>query len=214
LTTPEVSQNTLNLGYADIQALPETKEPPAVIGNINGKSARILLDSGCSTYVLSEEFAVDADICQYPTTPVPIELAVRNANASHPTLDTQTKRLPMSIGQLKTKKAFYIAPLPRNDAILGAPFVHQFDVRFPQKPQNPVAVIKGIEVPLIQATPRTQKIQLISQAKLKKLVRRDQADEMYVCTLQTYVSSIPFNVYTGELTAISLAIDIAQHQPV
>ena len=50
----------------------------------------------------------------------------------------------MSIRQLKTKKAFYIAPLPRYDAILGALFVHEFDVRFPQ---NPVAVIKGIEVP-------------------------------------------------------------------
>jgi len=181
-STPDASQNTLNLGYADIQALPETKEPPAIVGNINGKSARILLDSGCSTYVLSEEFAVHADIRQYPTTPVPIELAVRNA--SHPTLETQTKRLPMSIGQLEMKKAFYIAPLPRYDAILGAPFVHEFDVRFPQKPQKPVAVIKGIEFPLIQATPRTQKIQMISRAKLKKLVRRDQADEMYIANVR------------------------------
>src|SRR5271165_6278440 len=181
-STPDASQNTLNLGYADIQALPETKEPPAIVGNINGKSARILLDSGCSTYVLSEEFAVHADIRQYPTTPVPIELAVRNA--SHPTLETQTKRLPMSIRQLEMKKAFYIAPLPRYDAILGAPFVHEFDVRFPQKPQKPVAVIKGIEFPLIQATPRTQKIQMISRAKLKKLVRRDQADEMYIANVR------------------------------
>src|SRR5271168_718545 len=184
-STPDASQNTFNLGYADIQALPETKEPPAIVGNINGKSARILLDSGCSTYVLSEEFAVHADIRQYPTTPVPIELAVRNA--SHPTLETQTKRLPMSIGQLKMKKAFYIAPLPRYDAILGAPFVHEFDVRFPQKP---VGVIKGIEVPLIQATsrtqraPDTQKIQMISRAKLKKLVRRDQADEIYIANVR------------------------------
>jgi hypothetical protein len=195
LTTPEVSQNTLNLGYVDIQALPETKEPPAVFGNINGKSARILLDSGCSTYVLSEEFAVDADICQYPTRPVPIELAVRNANASHPTLDTQTKRLLMSIGQLETKKAFYIAPLPRYDAILGAPFVHQFDVRFPQKPQNPVAVIKGTEVPLIQATQETQKpqIQMISRAKLKKLVRRDQAAEMYIANVRIVNTRNPDN---------------------
>src|SRR5438046_1598994 len=86
-TTPDVSQKTLNLGYVDIQALPDTHEPPSVIGTINGKAARILLDSGCSTYILSEEFAVHADIRQYPNTPVAVELAVRNA--SQPTLKTQ-----------------------------------------------------------------------------------------------------------------------------
>ena len=156
-STPDVSQNTLKLGYVDVQALPDTQEPPSVIGTINGKAARILLDSGCSTYVLSEEFAVHADIRQYPTTPVPVELAVRNA--SQPTLKTQTKRLSMSIGQLETRKAFYIAPLPSYDAILGAPFVQEFDVRFPQ---NPVAVINGMEVPLIQAAMKPQKTQMIS----------------------------------------------------
>jgi hypothetical protein len=193
-TTPDVSQNTLKLGYVDVQALPDTQEPPSVIGTINGKVAGILLDSGCSTYVLSEEFAVHADIRQYPTTPVPVELAVRNA--SQPTLKTQTKRLSMSIGQLETRKAFYIAPLPRYDAILGAPFVQEFDVRFPQKTQNPVAVIKGIEVPLIQETPRTpetQKIQMISRAKLKKLVRRDQADEMYIANVRISEPGNPEN---------------------
>ena len=85
--TPDVSQNTLNLGYLDVQAHPDTQEPPSVIGTINGKTARILLDSGCSTYVLSEEFAVHADIRQYPTTPVAVELAVsrrRSANLENP----------------------------------------------------------------------------------------------------------------------------------
>src|SRR5271169_3284191 len=178
-TTPNVSQNPLNLGYLDVQARPDTQEPPSVIGTINGNPARILLDSGCSTYVLSEEFAVHAGIHQYPTTPVAVELAVRDAG--QPTLETQTKELSMSIGQFETRKALYIAPLPRYDAILGAPFVQEFDVRFPQ---NPVAVIKGIEVPLIQETPRTQKIQMISRAKLKKLVRRDQADEMYIANVR------------------------------
>src|SRR5271169_2813981 len=178
-TTPNVSQNPLNLGYLDVQARPDTQEPPSVIGTINGNPARILLDSGCSTYVLSEEFAVHAGIHQYPTTPLAVELAVRDAG--QPTLETQTKELSMSIGQFETRKALYIAPLPRYDAILGAPFVQEFDVRFPQ---NPVAVIKGIEVPLIQATPRTQKIQMISRAKLKKLVRRDQADEMYIANVR------------------------------
>jgi hypothetical protein len=176
--SPDVSQNPLNLGYLDIQARPDSQEPPSVIGTINRKSARILLDSGCSTYVLSEEFAVHADVRQYLTTPVAVELAVRNAD--QPTLKTQTKELSMSRRQFKTRKALYVAPLPRYDAILGAPFVQAFDLRFPQ---NPVAVIKGIEVPLIQATLGTQKIQMISRAKLKKLVRRDQADEIYIANV-------------------------------
>ena len=110
-TTPEVSQNTpLNFGYLDMRMTPETKEPPAVIGNINGKSARILLDSGCSTYVLSEEFAVHADICQYSTTPVPIELAVRNA--SHPTLETQTKTADVDQAAQDEKGLLYSAFTP------------------------------------------------------------------------------------------------------
>ena len=179
--TPDVSQNPLNLGYLDVQAPPDSQEPPSVIGTINGKTARILLDSGCSTYVLSEEFAVHAGIRQFPTTPVAVELAVRDAG--QPTLRTQTKELSMMIGQFEIRKALYVAPLPRYDAILGAPFVQEFDVRFPQ---NPVAVIKGMEVPLIQATPRTQKPQMISRAKLKKLVRRDQAEEMYIARVRIF----------------------------
>ena len=64
IPTPDVSQNTLNLGYVDVQAPPDSQEPPSVFGTINGKTARILIDSGCSTYVLSEEFEVHADIRQ------------------------------------------------------------------------------------------------------------------------------------------------------
>ena len=193
ISTPEVSQKTLNFGYLDIQNPPDSQEPPSVIGIINGNPARILLDSGCSTYVLSEEFAVHAGIRQYPTTPVAVELAVRSA--AQPTLKTQTKELSMSIGQFETRKALYIAPLPRYDAILGAPFVQEFGVRFPQ---NPVAVIKGIEVPLIQETQKPQKIQMISRAKLKKLVRRDQADEIYIANVRISDSTNPETPETQE----------------
>jgi hypothetical protein len=129
---------------------------------------------------------VHADIRQYPTTSVAVEPAVRNAG--QPTLETQTKRLSMSIGQLEPRKAFYIAPLPRYDAILGAPFVQEFDVRIPP---NPVAMIKGIEVRLIQEiprTPETQKIQMISRPKLKKLVRHIRPTR---CISLTYVSPTP-----------------------
>jgi hypothetical protein len=58
----------------------------------------------------------------------------------------------MSIAQLEIRKAFYIAPLRRYDVILGAPFVQEYFIQFPQ---NPVAVIKGIKVPLIQETQKT-----------------------------------------------------------
>jgi hypothetical protein len=191
--TPEISPNAnLNLGYLDIRAPPETKEPPSVFGTINGRSARILLDSGCATYVLSEDFAVNADICQYPTTPVPVQLAVRQPGRT--TLETQTKRLSIKIGQFETRKALYIAPLPCYDAILGHPFVHEFDVRFPK--ENPVALINGIEVPVIEENPenpeKTQKIQMISRSKLKKLVRRNQTEELYIAVVH-FVDPEPEN---------------------
>jgi len=96
---------------------------------------------------------------------VAVGLAARKAEQT--TLETQTKRLSIKTGQFETRKAFYIAPLPCYDAILGTPFVREFGVQFPK---NPVTVIEGMEVPLIQETPRTLNIQ-ISQAKLKELDR-------------------------------------------
>ena len=112
----------INLGYLGIHEKPEELRPPVVYGKINGHNARIMLDSGCSTYVLSTDFAQDSNISCYPCKPIPIELAVRNASQFN--LDTQTKKLSMKVGTITQSKALYVLPLPGCDAIFGMPFLN------------------------------------------------------------------------------------------
>src|SRR5579862_5605907 len=80
----------VKLGYLGIHEKPEELRPPVVDGIINGHVARIMLDSGCSTYVLSTDFTRDRNIPVYSCKPIPVELAVRNAGQF--SLDTQTKK--------------------------------------------------------------------------------------------------------------------------
>ena len=54
---PRVKTAHVTLGYLGIHEKPEEFRPPVVYGNINRHAARIMLDSGCSTYVLFTDFA-------------------------------------------------------------------------------------------------------------------------------------------------------------
>jgi len=182
-TNSEVPLETpLQLGYLDIFADPEAEEPPEIHGTIHGQPARILLDSGCSTYVLSTDFAEQAKITQYPTKRIPVQLAIKNA--SQPYLESKTQKLSMSIGeQLETQKAFYVLPLPRYDAILGTPFIKEFDVTFPT--DKPIACIGNIEVPLVNASKEledTCQIAVISRRRFKAMSRRNEFEEVYLAT--------------------------------
>ena len=49
---------TLQLGMLDTSSDPEVEELPEVVGFINRHKAQILIDSECSTYVLSSVFAL------------------------------------------------------------------------------------------------------------------------------------------------------------
>ena len=125
LRTPQKPQSNtplVKLGYLGIHERPEELQPPIVYGRINGKMARIMLDSGCSTYVLSTDFAQKNQIPCYSCKPIPVELAVHNAGQFN--LDTQTKKLPMEIGTINQSKALYVLPLPGCDAIFGMPFLN------------------------------------------------------------------------------------------
>ena len=77
LDNPDISEDIpLKLGYLDIQGNPEVQEPPEIVGIIHGQPARMFLDSDCSTYVLSTDFATKAKINSYPTNSVPVQLAI------------------------------------------------------------------------------------------------------------------------------------------
>ena len=94
LVIPRHPDPRVKLGYPGIHDTPEDVKPLMVYGKIDGRIAQIMLDSDCSTYVLSTDFANAGNIpcfpC-FPCKPVPVELAVRNV--SQFTLDIQTKRV-------------------------------------------------------------------------------------------------------------------------
>ena len=200
---PSSSKPTVSLGYIGLEGDPDAEEPPVICVDIGGHQVRMLVDSGCGTYVLSEESAEKMNIPQYPTTPIPVELAVRQA--SRFSLSTRTKKLSIGIGPLNgIQKSFYLAPLPsRYDAIVGIPFIKEFNVQFPSN--RSTIIVNGMEVPTIPEHPeplehlessehpelsehfepsRPLNIAVISRAKLKKMIRRDIIDEIYLATIK------------------------------
>src|SRR5256714_15652109 len=81
-----------------------------------------MLDSGCSTYVLSTDFARNNSISCYFCKPIPVELAVRSAGQFN--LDTQTQKLSIEVGKISQAKALYILLLSGCDAIFSIPFLN------------------------------------------------------------------------------------------
>src|SRR5205823_13404752 len=119
---PQIKIPQVKLGYLGIHEKPEEFRPPVVYGKINGHAARIMLDSGCSTYVLSTDFARNNSISCYFCKPIPVELAVRSAGQFN--LNTQTQKLSMEVGKISQAKTLYVLPLPGCDAIFGMPFLN------------------------------------------------------------------------------------------
>jgi hypothetical protein len=66
----------IKLGYLGINEKPEEAKLPVVYGKIAERIAQIMRDSGCSTYVLSTDFANAGNIPCFPCKPIPVELAV------------------------------------------------------------------------------------------------------------------------------------------
>jgi hypothetical protein len=115
----------VRLRYIKLQnSEPEADSLLEVISRIDGHDARILLDTRCSTYVLSEEYVARMRIrrIMMPQEQL-IELAVSNARLIQ--LTYQTPRLRISIGTTIVEKIFYILSLSYFDAIIGMPFFNE-----------------------------------------------------------------------------------------
>jgi len=131
LELPEITSHnsTLQLGTLDFSSDPEIADPPSVHGYINGHPAIILIDSGCASYILSSAFALRTQTQQVLTRPIPVQLAIRNAE-DDPRIRLKTANISINIGNFSTRKAFYIAPLSQYDAILGEPFITKNNITF------------------------------------------------------------------------------------
>ena len=186
LETLKSTEPSVRLGYIGLQDNPDAEEPPTIHCNIDSHPARILVDSGCGTYVLSEDFAHRMAIpWHYAKTSIPVELAVRQA--ARFSLTTKTKPVPIGIESLNgIRKSFYLAPLPsRYDAIVGIPFIREFNVQFTSNPESTV-IINGKAI-LAEAVPPKNlehiDIATISRAQLKKMTRLNQIEDFYVVTI-------------------------------
>lgn len=123
-----------------------------------------MLDSGCSTYILSTDFANAGNIPYFPCEPVPVELAVQNTDQF--TLDTQTKTLPMELGNITQSKASYILPLPNYNAIFSMPFLN--NRKLAVYPEKNLVVFDDIEFPLVKDIDDEYKVHLKTQPDLNQ----------------------------------------------
>jgi len=104
-----------------------------------------MLDSECSTYVLSTDFVRKSNIPYYPCKPIPIELVVRNVGQFN--LDTRTKKLSMEVETITQSKALYVLSLPGCDAIFSILFLNGRKL-ITYSEQNTIS-INDIELPFI-----------------------------------------------------------------
>ena len=152
-----------------------------VYGKIDGRTAQIMLDSGCSIYVLSTDFANAGNIPCFPCKPIPVELAVRNA--SQFTLNTQIKKLSMEDGSITQSKASYMLPLPGCDAIFGMPFLNGRKLVI--YPEKGIVTLDDMELPLIKNHDERLCISMISRGRLKAEIRKNEITELYLATAKT-----------------------------
>ena len=180
--TPGHPDPRIKLGYLGIYDKPEEVKPPMVYGKIDGRTAQIMLDNDCSTYVLSTDFANAGNIPCFPCKPIPVELAVRNA--SQFTLNTQTKKLPMEVGNITQSKASYVLPLPSCDTIFGMPFLN--GRKLVTYPKKGIVILDDIELPLVKDHDDERPcISMISRSRLKAEIRKNEITELYLATTKT-----------------------------
>src|SRR5438876_1494986 len=115
----EVRLGYIGIGLHNKLEVPEAKTLLEVNGQINGKVASILLDTGCSTYVLSTQFATRHNVEKIPIKSRLVDLAVSNVG-THLTYKTGLKKI--KIGDTEVERSLYLLPIQQFDAIVGMLF--------------------------------------------------------------------------------------------
>src|SRR5208282_4758343 len=170
--------------------VPEADKLLEVVGQIDGRTARILLDTGCSTYVLSSRFAERNGIPGIPMRSRPVDLAVSSARVC---LTHKTRPLELKIGKTVIKKSLYLLPVPQFDAIVGMPFFRENEIDLARLERGIIA-INGSKIPMTKGdmdmdcespvSVETPTIGMISRKTLKKELRNHQIEELYLARIQ------------------------------
>src|SRR5436190_2305932 len=177
------------LGLHDQMEVPEADKLLEVVGQIEGRPAKILLDTGCSTYVLSSRFAERNGILGIRTRPRPVDLAVSSARAQ---LTHKTAPLELRIGNTAIRKSLYLRPVPQFDAIVGMPFFRQNEIDLAGL-EFGIIEVNGSKVPISKGDMDTdmdespdsmETIGMISRKRLKKELKRGEIEELYLATIR------------------------------
>ena len=180
------------LGLHDQMEVPEADKLLEIVSQIEGRPAKILLDTGCSTYVLSSSFAKWNGISEIPMRPRPVDLAVSSARAQ---LTHKTAPLELRIGKTVITKSLYLLPIPQFDAIVGMPFFRQNEIDLAGLEFGSIEV-NGSKVPIskgdrnmdmdmdVESPGNMETIGMISRKRLKKELKRNEIEELYLATIR------------------------------
>jgi hypothetical protein len=181
------------LGLHNRMEVPEADRLLEVIGQIEGRPARILLDTGCSTYVLSSRFAERNGIPGIQMRSRLVDLAVSSARVS---LTHKTRPLELKIGKTVITKSLYLLPVPQFDAIVGMPFFGQNEIDLAGL-EFGIIEVNGSKVPISkgdmntdmdmdtdESPENTETIGMISRKRLKKELKRNEIEELYLAMIR------------------------------
>ena len=186
----EVRLGYIGTGLHNKLEVPEAKTLLEVNGQINGKVARILLDTGCSTYVLSTQFATRHNIEKTPMKLRSVDLAVSGVGAQ---LAYKTGLTKIRIGNTEVEKSLYLLPIQQFDAIVGMPFFIENEVNLSELETGDIE-INGTKVRLkdnldisseeMSNNMNTLTIATISRKTLKKELRHNRVNELYLTMIR------------------------------
>jgi Reverse transcriptase (RNA-dependent DNA polymerase)/RNase H-like domain found in reverse transcriptase/Integrase zinc binding domain/Aspartyl protease len=180
METPErIGFGKVGLGFMET---PEVGNVPAIHGELDGKKCRVLLDSGCGTYAISRSFAESNGIEIVPTPPIPLELAEDTEDER--IIRSQTNPLRIQLGAMEAHKSFHVLDRGCHDVIFGSPFFRSYTPQFDWETHHvKIAGENHVMVSPTKTTPPVT-VAVVSRAKLKSIIRHDDADAIYVGLLK------------------------------
>jgi hypothetical protein len=153
--------------------------------------------------VLSSRFAERNGITGIPMRSRPVDLAVSSARVC---LTHKTQPLDLRIGNTLITKSLYLLPVPQFDAIVGMPFFkeNEIDLAGLEKGivnvnRSKVSMTEGdtdtdMDMEESPGNVGTPMIGMISRMRLKKELRRDQIEELYLATIQNFNNDAETNI--------------------
>jgi hypothetical protein len=100
--------------------------------------------------------------------------------------------LELRIGETVIRKSLYLLPVPQFDAIVGMPFFRQNDIDLTEL-ESGIVEVNGSKVPIskgdmdMEESPgsmETPTIGMISRKRLKKELKRNEIEELYLATIR------------------------------